>query len=248
MKKYLVIDNRMRDIHKEYFINLGYTLIQMPESTNTYMEISSHVDIFCTKIKDKIIFENNLYNILKNKEQYCDILKNSNVIQGSSNVQSEYPNDVKYNICTIGNKAIHYFKYTDSLVYKYIEKYKFEKININQGYSKCSIAVIDDNSCIVTDKSIYNQLNKYGVEVLLLNNPHKIYLLNKKEYSKMNGFIGGTIVRVDNKIIVFGDIKYTNNEEEIKKFVYSRGFELVDFKGYDLIDYGSVVEFREEDI
>ncbi len=248
MKKYLIIDSKMRDIHKEYFVNLGYTLIQIPGSTNTYMEISSHVDIFCTKIKDKIIFENNLYNILKNKEEYSNIFANSNIIQGSSIVKNEYPNDIQYNICTIGNNAIHNFKYTDSTVYDLIEKYNLVKININQGYSKCSIAVIDSNSCIVTDKKVYKELIKIGIEALLLDNTPEINLLNGKEYSKMNGFIGGTIVRVDNKIIVFGDMKYTNNEYEIMKFVNSKGLELVDFKNCELIDYGSIVEFREEDI
>ena len=35
-------------------------------------------------------------------------------------------------------------------------------ININQGYSNCSIAVIDSNSAIVTDKNI--------AEILIKNN------------------------------------------------------------------------------
>ena len=57
MKKIAIIDNRMRKIEKEKLIELGYELIEINESTKVYPEISSHVDIFACKVRDKIIID-----------------------------------------------------------------------------------------------------------------------------------------------------------------------------------------------
>lgn len=65
--KYLLIDERMRDVEKQTLKNLGYELIEIKKSTNVYPEISSHVDIFACKIKDKVIVEKSAYKMLKNK-------------------------------------------------------------------------------------------------------------------------------------------------------------------------------------
>ena len=70
-----------------------------------------------------------------------------------------------------------------------------------------------------------------------------IKLLNgKNEYSKMNGFIGGAIVRIDDKIIVFGDLSKIDKNNKILDFVKMHGLEIIDFKGLDVIDYGGIVE------
>ena len=73
--KYLLIDERMRDVEKQTLKNLGYELIEIKKSTNVYPEISSHVDIFACKIKDKVIVEKSAYKMLKNKlnNKYFDI-------------------------------------------------------------------------------------------------------------------------------------------------------------------------------
>ena len=68
--KYLIIDERMRDIEKQTLQRLGYELIEIKKSTKIYSEISSHVDIFACKVKNKIIAEKHVYDILKNKLIY----------------------------------------------------------------------------------------------------------------------------------------------------------------------------------
>ena len=52
--KYIVIDNRMRELEKKILRNFGYQLIEILKSKRTYPEISSHVDIFVCKIKNTI--------------------------------------------------------------------------------------------------------------------------------------------------------------------------------------------------
>ena len=143
--KYLMIDERMRSIEKEKLKELGYELIEIKESEEVYTEISSHVDIFACKTGEKVVVD---------PTQYIYMPKLANIEQGIDNVEAEYPFDIKYNVCTIGKYAIHNFKYTDKRVQQELIKSGYELIQTTQGYTNCSIAVIDDNSAIVTDKGL----------------------------------------------------------------------------------------------
>ena len=115
-------------------------------------------------------------------------------------------------------------------------------ININQGYSNCSIAVIDDNSAIVTDKKTAQKLIQNNIDVLLIEEKLDIKLFkNNKEYSKMSGFIGGCMSRIQDKIIVFGELSKIDKDGKIKAFIQSRELKIIDFKGLDVIDYGGLL-------
>ena len=158
----LIIDKRMRKIEKEKLKELGYNLIEIKQSEKVYQEISSHVDIFTCKIEEKLIVEPTQYDNIKSQLQ-------ENVIeQGSESVESKYPLDIKYNVCLIGKKAMHNFEYTDSKIKEELQQQGYELINTTQGYTNCSIAVIDDNSAIVTDKGLYKILEKHNIDVLYL--------------------------------------------------------------------------------
>ena len=117
----------------------------------------------------------------------------------------------------------------------------YELINTTQGYTNCSIAVIDDNSAIVTDKGLYKILQKNYIDVLYLEYEPDIKLLKSNEYSEKRGFIGGAISRIDDQIIVFGDLYQIDSNDKIRKFIEKRGLKIVEFKGLDVIDYGGIV-------
>lgn len=116
--EYILIDKRMRNVEKNMLKYLGYKLVPIETSNNVYAEISSHVDIFTTKIGDTLIVEKSKYDdlvfMLKDTEY--------NIISGKENVEMKYPNDIKYNVCIIGNYAVHNFKYTDKVVLKELKE------------------------------------------------------------------------------------------------------------------------------
>ena len=231
--KYLLIDARMRDVEKKTLQELGYNLIEMKKNDNVYEEISSHVDIFSCKIGNKVIVEST---------QKSSIPEFIQVEYGSEKVKETYPEDIKYNVCIIGKKAIHNFKYTDAKIKEELIKQKYELINTTQGYTNCSIAVIDNNSAIVTDKGLYKILQAHNIDVLYIRGKLDIKLLNKNEYSDKQGFIGGAMSRIGNKIIVFGDLRKIDNSGEIRKFIKSKNLEIIEFENLDIVDYGGIVE------
>lgn len=233
---YLVIDERMRKIEKQKLQELGYNLIEITENKNVYEEISSHVDIFIAKIGNKLIVEPSIYHSIKQK-----VAKNYNIEQGQKSVEKKYPYDIKYNVCTIGKKALHNFEYTDVKIKEELAIQGYELINTTQGYTNCSIAVIDDNSAIVTDKGLYKILQKHNIDVLYIEYQPDIKLLTSNGYSKKNGFIGGAISRVADNIIIFGDLNKIDKDKKIRKFILSKKLNIIDFKELDVIDYGGIV-------
>ena len=68
-----------------------------------------------------------------------------------------------------------------------------------------------------------------------------IKLLNNQGYSNRKGFIGGAIARIDDNIIIFGDLNKIDLNEQIRKFIEKTRLQLIEFKGQDVIDYGGVV-------
>ena len=225
----IIIDSRMRNEEKEYLKKYG-ELIEIECQDCVYDEISAHPDIFFCKINDQIFQAPNLKLEKQLKTQ-----------KGSSSVGKQYPDDVKYNICQIGKKIIHNFKYTDSLVNDYINSIGLEKINIKQGYTKCSIAVTSENSCITSDEGIYKTLQKENIDVLLLSD-EIIHLQDKnKNITNMNGFIGGSSCIIDNKFILFGDSDKLNSKSKLVDFLNKQKLELIDFKNLEIIDYGGVI-------
>ena len=238
--KYLIIDKRMRQIEKDKLKQLGYKLIELEQNTNIYEEISSHVDIHVCKIGSKLIVEKSKYPKIKD----C-IREWNNSIRieiGQDFISPNYPQDIKYNVCIIGNKAIHNFEYTDRKIKEELIKQNYELINTNQGYTNCSIAVIDDNSAIVTDKGLYKILEKHKIDVLYLKENLDIKLLTKSGYSTRNGFIGGAIAKIDNNIIIFGDLNKIDKQSKIRDFIMSKDLNIIEFKNLDIIDYGGIVE------
>lgn len=235
----IIVDNRIRKIEMEFLNKLDRNILALPSINNVYEEISSHVDIYISKIKDTLIIEKAMYDNIKEKVLDNDIC----IVRGNETVKNPYPSDILYNVCVIGNNAIHNFKYTDKKLLEIIDKKGLNKININQGYSNCSIAVIDDNSAIVSDKKIANMLQEYGIDTLYIDEKLDIKLLDKKgNYSKMSGFIGGAIERMENNVIVFGDLNKIDKENKIRNFITSRNLNVIDFKGFDVIDYGGIIK------
>ena len=235
--KKLIIDERMRQIEEAKLTELGYELIALKESKKVYPEISSHVDIFTCKIGEKIIIEPSQYNHIKFQLQDAE-----KIHQGNEEIEAKYPFDIKYNVCTIGKKALHNFEYTDLKIKEELEEQGYERINTTQGYTNCSIAVIDNNSAIVTDKGLYKILQAHGIDTLFINEELDIKLLNGKQYSNKKGFIGGCISRIGKYIIIFGDLDKIDTNKRIREFVLLKGLEIIEFKGLDVVDYGGVVE------
>lgn len=243
MAKYALVDFRMRKEEKEYIESLGYNIFNVSYNPDLYDEIAAHVDISYLKIDDTVISSPDRFVELS-KIIECDV--------GKAELSSEYPLDIPYNVCIMGKNAIHNFEHTDEVVKQKLIDKGYNLIDVNQGYTNCSIAVIDDNSCITSDMNIAKILMDNGIEVLFVYEPD-IKLLKRTnqsetmqsrmffEYSDMQGFIGGAMAKINDEIILFGDVNNLLNKDKIINFIQSKGLKLKYFESLDVVDYGGVV-------
>lgn len=224
----LIIDSRMRNIEKKYLSQFGEIIEISPQNT-VYQEICGHPDIFFCKLDTTIFKAPNL------------VYEGLECINGREDVGAEYPYDVKYNLCQIGNNVIHNFNYTDKAILEYIENNNFNKIFVKQGYSRCSICVVSDTACITSDIGIYKATLLKNIDCLYLDeNVCKLSDKNGIE-TNMRGFIGGATCIIDNKFILFGDSDLLENKLKLLEFLNKYALELVDFKGLNIHDYGGVI-------
>ena len=208
-------------------------IIKTVECKECYDAIKFHPDIcVCNLGEGNIVVAPNVH------EYYFDKLNplGFNVIKGSSYVGKKYPNNIQYNVTIFGRFAIHNFNYTDEQILHYINKENLVKINIKQGYSKCSICIVDENSIITSDKGIYKAANKYGIDCLLISND------NIRLFELDYGFIGGCTGLISkNKIAFLGNVKKHPDYERIKNFIKSKNKEIVSLSKEQLLDLGSII-------
>lgn len=228
-----LIDNRACEDIIKNLNKLNINIIKSIKCNETYNAISCHPDICVVKLNDNnILVAPNVYDYY-----YENLtLLGFNVIKGNLPIGSKYPNNIQYNLVILGNKVIHNFKYTDRVLLDYIEKNNMEKINVKQGYCKCSTCIVDENSIITSDEGIYKEVIKHNIDCLLIDKGHiDLFELNY-------GFIGGCSGLIsDDTLVFFGNIENHPNFQEIKSFVSSRNKKILSLKEKKLTDLGSLI-------
>lgn len=195
--------------------------------------ISYHPDIVMHPINyNTLVIAPNVY------DYYYDRFKNTNIklIRGETKLKGKYPEDVAYNIGRIYGKAIHNFKYTDEVLKFYLEKENLEFINIKQGYSKCSIAVIDEYSIITSDCPIYSKLKDIGYDPLLISPGH--IELKGQNY----GFIGGATGNLSkDKILLAGNLDEHPDKDKIEGFISKKNKKIIYLSDEKITDIGTII-------
>lgn len=179
------------------------------------------------------IKENDELNI-RLKRLCLDVTETADTI-----TEFKYPQCVKINCIIINRRVISNLKYTDQRVFELLPDYKF--ININQGYGKCSAAIVNDNALITSDASVFKAAAENNIDCLKIREG----FINLCE--KYHGFIGGASFLLDKDILGFsGDIKTHPDYNNIKAFCLSHRINLYSVIGGELTDVGGVIPLMED--
>ncbi len=162
------------------------------------------------------------------------------LIEGERAVDLHYPYDAAYNVAIVGKKLFCKKDTTDPVLLSVAEKMGYKIINIKQGYGKCSVCPVDENSAISADMSFYKAAKKEGIETLLITNDTIVL----PGYT--NGFFGGCAYMTDEKTFCTkGDINTHPDSDRIKDFLYKRNIKIEGTEG-NLFDFGSFIPLLEE--
>lgn len=158
------------------------------------------------------------------------------IIKGKNSLGRHYPKDSAYNVGIIGKKCFLNKKACDEVLYETLLSEGYEIIEVKQGYSKCSICPIDENSFITGDVSIARAGENAGMEVLLVSNDNIVL----SGFS--NGFFGGCCgMGSENELLINGDIDLLPDSENIRKFLFSKNIRIKNLKEGEVFDIGSII-------
>lgn len=194
--------------------------------------VKQHTDLYIMHlINNKIFYAKNI----------CSIVGDFNNKFIGLNIDScknkvSYPEDVLFNAVSLGDDIICCQKYVHQEILDAARMLGFNIINVNQGYTKCNICVVDEKSIITEDVGIAKTLRSYDYDVLLLN--RKCVSLCGYDY----GFIGGASGKISvDKLAFFGDITKHSEYEDIYKFLIKRNIEPISLSNEPLTDLGSLI-------
>lgn len=228
--KSIIVDYRIDDEEKMSLKALDYDVLICPPSKNLYEAVNGHPDMLLHVLDDK--------NILVHKDMdnnFIDKLRsfNLNVIFSKNSLQSKYPLDIMLNAVNIENYFIHSLNFTDPVLLSNIRDKK--AINVKQGYTKCSTAIISNSAIMTSDISIAKAMYNEKFDVLLL--PPGDIILPGLDY----GFIGGCCGFLEKNLLAFyGDLNYYAYGSEVSNFLNKYKVEPVFLRNGKLMDRGSI--------
>lgn len=201
---------------REYVCSLGREIVTIKSEDVVDKSISDHPDIFLCKMG--ISDDSPVYFAEKN------------------NLGRDYPDDVSYNAACTGKYFIHNLAFTAPRLLDAAKTADMTLIDVRQGYSKCSIVVVDETSLITYDEGIVKACSAYPELEVLKVSPGFVRLDGFD-----TGFIGGASGRIGNEIIFNGDLFRHPDFERIVEFIESRGLKCRWFSEYPLTDIGSIL-------
>ena len=230
---YCFIDYRTTKEELNNLYKLGLEPIIIPKTPLVYEDINGHVDIQLNILskKDKLVIVSKDIN-----KSFLSSLKDKkiNYVLSYNSLGPKYPDDIILNGLILENFFIHNLNFTDKTL---LESQKNKKnIHVKQGYTKCSVLPIREDSIITSDKNIAKELLNYNFNVLLI--PSGDILLPTLNY----GFIGGTGGMIsENKIAFFGELSNYAYGQEVYSFLYKLDIEPIYLRKGKLIDRGSLL-------
>jgi len=154
----------------------------------------------------------------------------------ASDLGPYYPQDSAFNAACTGKYFIHNLSITAPALLKSAEELGMTMVNVSQGYTKCNVAIVDENSIITSDPSIIRACADFPELDVLEIEPGHIRL---DGYS--TGFIGGTCGRIENTMVFNGNISVHPDFAKIVDFIEARNLSIKWFPEYQLTDIGSIL-------
>lgn len=215
--------------------SLDIETIEIPANPLLPKPVNSHADLQLLHFAPNIMFAQNEHLFLG------EMAEKIKVRRIMSNAGNKYPEDVKLNCAVIGDKIICNKKTIAPEILDAAEKLGLTIINVNQGYSKCSICVVNENAIITDDESIFAAAGNFLNDALFVSKGS--IRLDGYNY----GFIGGCCGKIDKDIIAFnGAIESHKDYKKIIDFLNRNSVKLIELNNERLNDIGGILPLCEE--
>jgi hypothetical protein len=204
----------------------GFEVDFLPDNSQVDTRLSGHADLMVCRIGNELIASKNIVNILTNRGY--------SVIPAEREQSAGYPHDAGLCVCLTGKYVVYNPKTIDPKVAARIGNYI--PVRVAQGYSKCAVCVVDENSIISADSGAVAEAAKAGMDVLIIE-PGHILLDGFRE-----GFIGGaTFQPTPDKLVFTGLLDQHPDKERILRYLRKKLVEPLFLTDAPLFDIGGAV-------
>ncbi len=226
----VLVDYRINPQAERALNTLGIKVYKTIKNNNLYDAVAGHADMSIFHLSG------NRFISAPEMAQYYTKIPGIDVICGHATVTNKYPGDIAYNAAKVGKWLIHNFKYTDKLV----AESSVNHINVSQGYSKCSVGIVNENAIITSEVGIIRAAKAKGLDTLLINDS-KIKLPGVS-----HGFFGGSSGLIAPDILaVNGNINSHPDCKVITDFCKKCGVSIISLHDGDIEDIGSIIPLTE---
>ncbi len=235
--KLILIDGRTPEHILYKLSSFGIDLILTDPCNFVYPSISYHPDIQLYSLGNgNLVTPPSMFENIKSKLSKYSF----NIICGHSVLKSNYPEDIAYNVARIGDICFHKLNCTDPIIKKTLVVNGLTLVNVNQGYTKCSTAIISNSAIITSDKGIQKAALQNGIDSLLIA-PGYIHLKDLNY-----GFIGGCIGLIAPDVLVItGSLQSHPDFKKVLEFLNKHKVEMISLTNSIPIDIGSLIPLLE---
>ncbi len=207
----------------------GIEVIWLPDNKDIDPRLAGHADLSVFAGHGHIVAVQGVYPTIVN------LLTNRGytVIQAEREQGPKYPDDVGLCVCATGKYTLYNPKTVDPAVAPLLGG---KLVPVNQGYTRCAAAVVDDHSIITADAGVSRAAKNAGMDVLDIV-PGYIEL---KEYD--HGFIGGASFIINNNVVAFtGKLTEHPDEGRIYDFLAKHGQKALILTDRPIFDIGGAI-------
>lgn len=235
----VIISEKYCKILQNGIKNLGINALFMPDNPYVDDRLSGHADLSVLHLGGNRLL---LAPYLKRSSFSQQLEDRGFDIRFADIEQSAlYPNDAQMNVCILGDKVIYNPKTVpDAIVKSLTTGDRAVQISSRQGYSRCSVCVVNDNAIITADEGICRSAEAHGVDVLKIR-PGYIDLPGF-DY----GFIGGASFKLsDTKLAFTGGLDSHPDAEQMIGFASLHNVDIVYITDKPAFDIGGAIPIIE---
>lgn len=212
-----------------------FEIIQLPPDPSLPAPVNGHADLLLF-ILDRFLLSRLDYYAIAQKEIDA-ICKTAgfDLILSEEKAESQYPNDC--GLCAaIPKKAlICRRESTDRALISLAERNDYSVLNVQQGYTKCSCAILADGAIITADRGIAKTTQSAGIDTLVVS-PGYVELPGYNY-----GFIGGASGLCGRTLYFCGNIGKHPDHAMIIEFAKKHDTDIISLSDDVLYDVGSLI-------
>ena len=219
--------------------NAGIRPVYVPDNPFVDSRLSGHADLSVLHLGGEECLLSKHLKGTGLSQWLCDI--GTEIKYLSEPMGSVYPKDAALNCCIVGDSLIYNQKTVAPEIAEYFTSNSSRLINVKQGYSRCSVCVVNEKAVITSDRGIAKAVHAAGMDVLLIAQGY----VNLPGFDY--GFFGGSAFKISFDRIAFtGTLDKHPDKQQIYEFLRKNRVEPVFLTQLPIFDIGGAAPILEK--